>query len=78
MANTYKITIRKGLKSPKYNAIFAVNRTTNGVRVDFPFGSIQGFNPPGHKATRRTRKSGLNFIVENNRKGCTKVYHMVA
>ena len=77
---TYKVTIRKYAKSPldKYQALFAVNRTTHGVRVDFPFGSIQSFNPPGNKATRRTRKSGLSVIVKNNRKGYTKVYHMVA
>ena len=74
---TFKVTVRKNLRSPKYKTLFGVNRITNGVRVDFPWSSVATFSPNSGKETIRSKTSGLRAIYENNRTGTTRVYHFV-
>jgi len=71
---TYKITVRKNIRSPKYG--FGINRTSHGKRFDVPYFSIASFNPVDNK-TIRFKRSGLRMIFENNRTGTTRVYHLV-
>ena len=40
---TVKLTIRKNIRSPKYNVLFGYNKLATGGRVDFPWGSISTF-----------------------------------
>ena len=74
---TFKVTVRKNIRSPKYKTLFGVNRIANGVRGDFPWLSVATFSPNSGKETIRSKNSGLRAIYENNRKGITRVYHLV-
>ena len=78
MRKTIKLTIRQNIRSPKYNALFGYNKLATGGRVDGPWFSIATFGGSNINPTRRTRRSGLRFIVENNRKGLTHVTHNVS
>ena len=74
---TFKITLRKGFRSPKYG--FGVHELKSGYRLDVPWHSVAVFGGKyGPKATIRSLKSGLNMIIENNRKGRVQVRHNVA
>ena len=73
---TFKVTIRKNLRSPKYRTVLGVNTLNNGWRVDVPYVSVSAFSPAVNK-TIRSKKSGLRAIYENNRSGVTRVYHLV-
>ena len=75
---TVKLTIRKNIRSPKYNVLFGYNKLATGGRVDFPWGSISTFGGSVINPTRRSKRSGLRFIVENNRKRMTHVSHNVS
>ena len=75
---TVKLTIRKNIRSPKYNVLFGYNKLATGGRVDFPWGSISTFGGSVVNPTRRSKRSGLRFIVENNRKRITHVSHNVS
>ena len=70
---TYKITVRKNIRSPKYG--FGINHTSHGWRLDVPYFSVASFDPINK--TIRSNHSGLRMIVENNRTGTTRVYHLV-
>ena len=74
---TVKITIRRNARSPKYNILFGYNRLATGKRIDGPWFSISTFGGSIINPTRRTKGSGLRFIVENNRKRLTHVTHNV-
>tara|TARA_R100001082_G_scaffold63374_1_gene35561 strand:- start:1290 stop:1529 length:240 start_codon:yes stop_codon:yes gene_type:complete len=77
--NTVKITLRKKFRSPKYKTAFGINTLKTGYRLDIPWHSIAFFGTKaGPKATIRSLKSGLNMIIENNRKGRVQVRHNVA
>ena len=69
---TYKITVRKNIRSPKYG--FGINHTSHGRRFDVPFLSIASFDPVNK--TIRSNHSGLRLLFENNRTGITRVYHL--
>ena len=73
---TFKVTVRKNLRSPKYRTVLGVNTLNNGWRVDVPYVSVAAFSPAVNK-TIRSKKSGLKAIYENNRRGVTRVYHLV-
>ena len=82
---TFKITLRKGFRSPvrtddgeiKYG--FGIHKLKSGYRLDVPWHSVAVFgSKKGPKATIRSLKSGLNMIIENNRKGRVQVRHNVA
>ena len=74
---TFKITLRKGFRSPKYG--FGVHELKSGYRLDIPWHSVAVFGGKyGPRATIRSRKSGLNMIIENNRKRKVQVRHNVA
>ena len=75
---TVKITIRQNARSPKYNVLFGYNKLATGGRVDGPWFSISTFGGSIINPTRRTKRSGLRFIVENNRKRLTHVTHNVS
>jgi hypothetical protein len=74
---TFKVTIRKNLRSPKYRTILGMNTLANGFRVDVPYASVAAFRPNSGRETIRSKKSGLRAIYENNRSGVTRVYHLV-
>ncbi len=73
--NTAKLTLRVNAKSPKYG--YGFHRTTSGWRIDVPYHSVSVFNG-GVNQTVRSTKSGLRWIVENNRKNKVRVAHNVA
>ena len=75
---TVKLTIRKKVRSPKYNVLFGYNKLATGGRVDFPWGSISTFGGSVNNPTRRSKRSGLRVIIENNRKSVTHVTHNVS
>ena len=75
---TVKLTIRKNIRSPKYNVLFGYNKLATGGRVDFPWGSISTFGGSVNNPTRRSKRSGLRVIIENNRKSVTHVTHNVS
>jgi len=75
---TVKLTIRRNARSPKYNVLFGYNKLATGGRVDGPWFSISTFGGSNINPTRRTKRSGLRFIVENNRKRLTHVTHNVS
>ena len=75
---TVKLTIRRNARSPKYNVLFGYNKLATGKRVDGPWFSVSVFGGGNANPTRRTKGSGLRFIVENNRKRLTHVTHNVA
>tara|TARA_R110002167_G_scaffold274294_1_gene480385 strand:+ start:160 stop:417 length:258 start_codon:yes stop_codon:yes gene_type:complete len=75
---TVKITIRRNARSKKYGVLFGYNKLATGWRVDLPWISISVFGGGSINPTRRTKGSGLRFIVENNRKRLTHVTHNVA
>ena len=72
---TAKLTLRVNAKSPKYG--YGFHRTTSGWRIDVPYYSVSVFNG-GANQTVRSTKSGLRWIVENNRKNKVRVAHNVA
>ena len=74
---TFKVTVRKNLRSPKYRTVLGVNTLNNGWRVDVPYVSVAAFRPNSGRETIRSKKSGLKAIYENNRRGVTRVYHLV-
>ena len=74
---TVKLTICRNARSPKYNVLFGYNKLATGKRVDGPWFSISTFGGSVINPTRRTKGSGLRFIVENNRKRLTHVTHNV-
>lgn len=77
MAKTAKITLRVNAKSPKYN--YGFHRIQNGWRFDIPWHSLTVFDGGDiNKRTIRSNKSGLRWIVENNRKSKTRVAHNIA
>ncbi len=73
--NTAKLTLRVNAKSPKYG--YGFHRTNSGWRIDVPYHSVSVFNG-GANQTVRSTKSGLRWIVENNRKNKVRVAHNVA
>ena len=74
---TAKITLRVNAKSPKYN--YGFHRTDSGWRIDVPYHSISVFDGGvKDKKTIRSNRSGLRWIVENNRKNKVRVAHNVA
>ena len=75
---TVKLTIRRNARSKKYNVLFGYTKLATGWRVDGPWFSISTFGGSIINPTRRTKGSGLRFIVENNRKRLTHVTHNVA
>ena len=75
---TVKLPILRNARSPKYNVLFGYNKLATGKRVDGPWFSISTFGGSIINPTRRTKGSGLRFIVENNRKRLTHVTHNVA
>jgi hypothetical protein len=77
MAKTAKLTFRVNARSPKYG--YGFHRIQNGWRFDIPWHSLTVFDGGGiNKRTIRSNKSGLRWIVENNRKSKTRVAHNVA
>ena len=72
---TYKITMRKNAKSPKYDTLFGINSTSTGYRLDVPFHSLTKMNPKGSRKMVRSSTSGIRLIVENNRRGKSSVFH---
>ncbi len=75
--STFKVTVRKNVRSPKYRTLLGLNKINNGFRVDLPYVSVARFRPNSGKETIRSKKSGLRAIYENNRSGVTRVYHFV-
>ena len=75
---TVKLTIRRNARSKKYGVLFGYTKLATGWRVDGPWFSISTFGGSIINPTRRTKGSGLRFIVENNRKRLTHVTHNVA
>jgi hypothetical protein len=74
---TAKLTLRVNAKSPKYN--YGFHRTDSGWRIDVPYHSISVFDGGAQaKKTIRSNRSGLRWIVENNRKNKVRVAHNVA
>lgn len=77
MAKTAKLTFRVNARSPKYG--YGFHRIQNGWRFDIPWHSLTVFDGGNiNKRTIRSNKSGLRWIVENNRKSKTRVAHNVA
>ena len=77
MAKTAKLTFRVNARSPKYG--YGFHRIQNGWRFDIPWHSLTVFDGGDiNKRTIRSNKSGLRWIVENNRKSKTRVAHNVA
>ena len=74
--NTAKLTLRVNAKSPKYG--YGFHRPTSGWRIDVPYPSISVFGGAESKKTIRSNRSGLRWIVENNRKNKVRVAHNVA
>jgi len=78
MRKTIKLTIRQHIRSQKYNTLLGYNKLSTGYRVDVPYASVSVFGGSIINPTRRTKGSGLRFIVENNRNSVTHVTHNVA
>jgi hypothetical protein len=77
MAKTAKLTFRVNARSPKYG--YGFHRIQNGWRFDIPWHSLTVFDGGDiNKRTIRSNKSGLRWIVENNRKSKTRVAHNIA
>ena len=76
MSKTVKLTARVNAKSPKYG--YGFHSVDNGWRVDVPYHSITVFGKSSVKPTIRSNRSGLRWIVENNRSRLVRVAHNVA
>jgi len=77
MAKTAKLTLRVNPRSPKYG--YGFHRIQNGWRFDIPWHSLTVFDGGDiNKRTIRSHRSGLRWIVENNRKGRVRVTHNIA
>ena len=77
MAKTAKLTFRVNAHSPKYG--YGFHRIQNGWRFDIPWHSLTVFDGGDiNKRTIRSHRSGLRWIVENNRKSRTRVAHNIA
>ena len=75
---TVKLTIRKNARSPKYKTLFGYHVLPTGGRIDGPWVSISTFGGSVNNPTRRSKRSGLRVIIENNRKSVTHVTHNVS
>ena len=77
MAKTAKLTFRVNARSPKYG--YGFHSINNGWRLDIPWHSLTVFDGgKDGKKTIRSSRSGLRWIVENNRKRRVCVSHNVA
>jgi len=77
MSKTAKLTFRVNARSPKYG--YGFHRIENGWRFDIPWHSLTVFDGGGiNKRTIRSSRSGIRWIVENNRKSRVRVAHNIA
>lgn len=77
MAKTAKLTLRVNARSPKYG--YGFHSINNGWRLDIPWHSLTVFDGGRDgKKTIRSSRSGLRWIVENNRKRRVRISHNVA
>ena len=75
-----KKTVKTSIRvNPKGHYSYGFHKLPSGYRLDIPYASVSVFDGGLlNKRTIRSRRSGIRFIYENNRKGKVRVAHNVA